>query len=264
MSEDDHVVTFADRIRVVLVSPLYGGNVGSVCRAMANMGLRELVLAAPRELDMAEARKMACNAQDILEARREAPGLEEAVADCAVVVGTSARLGLYRAHSGTPRELAPQVLEAARDRRVALVFGPEDNGLENEDLAICTHVLQIPTDAARSSLNLSQAVLICLYEIFVAGGTFEPSEEKAPVATVDLRERMFEMWREMLMDIGFMKDDMADHMMMGIRRIFSRGARTTDDVRILMGVARQAGYAADRDAPDTGREQPVESEVVQS
>ncbi|MDA0322588.1 MAG: TrmJ/YjtD family RNA methyltransferase [Verrucomicrobia bacterium] len=254
----------ADNIRVVLVSPLYGGNVGSVCRAMGNMGLSRLMIAAPGNLDMGEARKMACHARDILESRREAPGLKAAVADCAVVVGTSARLGLYRAHSSTPREFAPEILNAARDRQVAIVFGPEDNGLGNDDLAVCTHILQIPTVAGLSSLNLSQAVLICLYEIFLVVGSFEPSEEKAPVATTDLRERMFEMWREMLMDVGFMKDDMADHMMMGIRRVFSRGALTTDDVRILMGVARQAHHAARRGKAASEPQDEIENEVVQS
>jgi tRNA/rRNA methyltransferase len=257
-------MNIAENIRVVLVSPLYGGNVGSVCRAMGNMGLSDLVIAAPNELDMEEARKMACSAGEILASRREAASLEDAVANCATVAGTSARLGLYRSHSSTPRELAPHILEAARASSVALVFGPEDNGLGNEDLAVCTHILQIPTAADRSSLNLAQAVLICLYEIFLVGGTFEPSEEKAPVATTDLRERMFGMWREMLLDIGFMQDDMADHMMMGIRRIFSRGALTSDDVRIMMGVARQAGYTANRSQSESSHQQEIESEVIQS
>lgn len=232
------------KIRVVLVSPLYGGNVGSVCRAMANTGFSELAIASPRSMDLKEARMMACGGRDILEQRREYPSLAQAVADCGTVVGATARVGLYRSHSRTPRESAARVLDATRGAPVALVFGREDNGLSNEELALCTDVIQIPSTTECPSLNLAQAVMICLYEIFVVSDAFEPTREKSGLASSDLRERMFTMWRDMLMDIGFMKEDKADHMMMGLRRIFSRGAVTEDDMRILMGVARQARWHA--------------------
>ena len=96
-------------IRVVLVGPLYGGNVGAVCRAMANTGLNDLALVQPRNLDMQEARMMACHAGRILEERSEFESLADAVADCGVVMGTSAREGLYRSHSRSPREWAPRL-----------------------------------------------------------------------------------------------------------------------------------------------------------
>lgn len=233
-----------ENIRVVLVSPLYGGNVGAVCRAMANMGITDLALAAPRELDIFEAKKMACHALPVLEARREFPTLAAAVADCGLVMGTSARDGLYRQHARSPREWAGRALEASAGGKVALVFGPEDNGLSNEDLALCTQVIRIPTHAQCSSLNLAQAVLICCYELFLKGGEYEPPAEKAEEATSRLRERMFEIWRETLLQIGFMEDEKADHMMLGLRRILSRGPLTEDDVRIMLGIARQMQWAA--------------------
>ncbi len=233
-----------ERIRVVLRSPLYGGNVGAVCRAMANMGLSDLVLAAPRPLDLDEARMMACHARGLLEARREFATLAEAVADCGLVMGTSARDGLYRQHARTPREWAPRALEAAALGPVALVFGPEDQGLSIDDLALCTQIIQIPTVPEYASLNLAQAVLICVYELFLAADRYEPPQEKSPEAPAALRERMFGLWRDTLLEIGFMKPDKADHMMLGLRRILARGPLTTDDVRILMGMARQASWAA--------------------
>lgn len=239
-------ITLLDNIRVVLVSPLYGGNVGSVCRAMANMGITDLALAAPRELDMFEAKKMACHALPVLDSRREFSTLAEAVADCGLVMGTSAREGLYRQHARSPREWAGRALEAAAGAKVALVFGPEDNGLSNEDLALCTQVMKIPTHAACSSLNLSQAVLICCYELFLLGGEYEPPVEKSVEAPSRLREQMFEIWRETLLQIGFMEDEKADHMMLGLRRILSRGSLTEDDVRIMLGIARQMQWAAGR------------------
>jgi tRNA/rRNA methyltransferase len=223
---------------------MYGGNVGSVCRAMANTGLSDLAVVTPRPMNMEEARMMAVHAADILERRHEFPALAGAVADCGMVLGTTARPGLYRQHAKTPREWAPRILEAAGAVRVALVFGPEDNGLSNEELALCTHIVQIPASTEYKSLNVAQAVLICGYEVFVAAGLYEPPQEKTPEAPSELRERMFDMWRDTLLRIGFMKEDKAEHMMLGLRRILGRGAATLDDVNIMMGIAKQAVWAA--------------------
>jgi tRNA/rRNA methyltransferase len=233
-----------DNIRIVLVSPIYGGNVGAVCRAMANMGLRELAVVAPRPMNLDEARMMACHATHILNGRAECQTLAEAVAECATVMGTTARHGLYRQHAKTPREWAPRALAAAEHGKAALVFGPEDNGLSNEDLALCTQLIQIPTAPENLSLNVAQAAMICCYELFLAQASYEPPQEKSSEAPSRLRERMFAMWRKTLLEIGFMREDKADHMMLGLRRVLSRGAVTTDDVRIMMGVARQTAWVA--------------------
>ena len=136
-----------DNIHVVLVGTLYSGNVGSVCRAMANMGLRHLTLAAPRILDgWEEGRRLAVHATDILDARREVATFSEAIADCAAVIGTTARGGLYRATVQTPRVMAPEVLRLAAQAPVAIVFGREDQGLHNDEIARCTHLISIPVD----------------------------------------------------------------------------------------------------------------------
>lgn len=239
-------------MRVVLVSPIYGGNVGSVCRAMKNMGLTQLVIAEPRpEFDWAAARPMAVHANDVLENRREFPTLREAVAECGLVAGTTARPGLYRAHAKTARDWAPRLVAAAADRPVALVFGTEDNGLSNEHLALCTQIVQIPSSPDYPSLNLAQAVMVVAYELFVAAGTFEPPRERAAEATSTQRERMFELWRQALLDIGFMEERKANHMMLGLRRILSRGPLTDPDLRILMGIVRQTLWIA-RQAREAG------------
>ncbi|MBN2302430.1 MAG: RNA methyltransferase [Lentisphaerae bacterium] len=235
-----------DNIRVVLVNPLYGGNVGSVCRAMANMAISDLALVGPERLNMDEARMMACHATDILDNRTEFETLHSAVSDCGVVMGATARKGLYRQHAKSPREWAAKALEAAQCGKVALVFGREDNGLMNDELALCTQIIQIPTCEEYPSINIAQAAMICCYELFVANGEFKAPEEKSPESRSEFRERMFGMWRETLLQIGFMKDDKADHMMLGLRRILSRGTLTEDDVKILMGIARQVSWSASR------------------
>lgn len=230
-------------IRIVLVSPIYGGNVGAVCRAMKNMGLRRLVIAAPRSsFDADAARVMACHAADIFRRRIETPTLQEAVADCGLVAGATARGGLYRAHARTPRILAQRLLAAARKTPVALVFGPEDNGLSNDDLAACTQIIRIPSSRAYPALNLSHAVMLCAYELFLASGDVEEPEESSPEAPAVMRERMFVMWREALLSVGFMKEDKADHMMLALRRIFARSPLTEKDIKILVGMARQTRW----------------------
>lgn len=239
-----------DNIRIVLARPLYGGNVGSVCRAMMNMGLSDLaVVPSALALDEDELRKMALGAITLYDHRSEYPTVAEAVADCGLVAGTSARTGFYRAHAKTARAWAPHLVKASEADRIALVFGPEDKGLQTDELALCTQIIQIPSTDEYTSLNLSQAVMVCCYELYVAAGLFEPAEEASPEAPSELRERMFEMWRQMLFETGFMKEDKAKHMMLGVRRILSRGTLSESDVQILMGIARQTRWFAQRYGP---------------
>lgn len=233
-----------ENVRVVLVSPIYSGNVGSVCRSMKNMGITDLAVAAPRGAwDLSQVRMMALHAADVFDRRREFPTLAEAVADCALVAGATCREGLYRAHCKSPREWAPRLVEAAAGTRVAMVFGPETDGLSNEDLRFCTQIIRIPSSPEYLSLNLSQAVLVCCYELFVASGSAEPPAEFSPEASSAMREKMFELWEEALLKVGFMKGDKAEHMMLGLRRVLSRGPLTEKDVAIMTGIARQVRWA---------------------
>lgn len=234
-----------DNIRIVLVGTLYSGNVGSVCRAMANMGLGRLTLVAPRILDgWEEGRRLAVHATDLLDARREVATLGEAVADCAAVVGTTARGGLYRATVQPPRVLAPEILRLAAQAPVAIVFGREDQGLHNDEIAQCTHLIRIPVDPRYQSLNLSQAVLIVAYELYSATGTYvSPVEEAVSLATQATKHALMAKWRQAMLDIGFMDEQKADHMMQGFQRIFSRGVRTDPDASIMLGAAHQMSWA---------------------
>ena len=234
-----------DNITVVLVGTLYSGNVGSVCRAMANMGLSKLTLVAPRILDgWEEGRRLAVHATDILDARREVATLDEAVADCAAVVGAPARGGLYRATVQPPRVLAPAILRLAAQAPVAVVFGREDQGLHNDEIARCTHLIRIPVDPRYQSLNLSQALLIVAYELYSATGTYvSPVEEAVSLATQATKHALMAKWRQAMLDIGFMDEQKADHMMQGFQRIFSRGVRTDPDASIMLGAAHQMSWA---------------------
>ena len=234
-----------DNIKIVLVGTLYTGNVGSACRAMANMGFHNLVLAAPNlQNDWSEGERMAVHATDILQNRKEFDTFEEAVADCVAVVGTTARGGLYRQHVKAPRDCAGDILALAATGPVALVFGREDKGLLNEEIAQCTHLVRIPVDEGYTSLNLSQAVLLTCYELFAASGRYVPPREKAPPAPQAQKAQLNKNWAAMLREIGFMKEEQSDHFMQGFQRVFSRGVVTKDDAALMLGVARQAVWAA--------------------
>lgn len=236
-----------ENIRIVLVDPKFAGNIGSTCRVMMNMGITDLTIVAPREhLDWAEARKLAYKAEPMLDSLKRFQTLEEAVADCTVVAGTSARTGLYRDHATLPRGIAPVVLDSAAHHKAALVFGREDKGLFNDELAVCTHIINIPSSELYRSLNLSHAVMVCCYELFLLANnpSYEPPTEISPEANGAMRERLYAAWSAMMLETGFCEIEKLNHMMLGLRRIFSRGKLTDNDVKILLGLARQSRWVA--------------------
>lgn len=231
---------------IILVSPLYAANIGSVCRAMANCGLSRLSLVAPQCIDgWPEAERLACHATDILNTAQRFDTLADALADTSFAVGTTARQGLYRQHVKQPRDFMPELLVTANSgASIALVFGREDTGLLNDEIQLCNYLLQIPVHPSYTSLNLAQAVLLCCHELFLATRTYQPPAEKSDFAPARLRQQLLAMWRDMLLLTGFIPPEKADHMMQAFQRIFSRGALTHDDINILMGVARQTTWAA--------------------
>ncbi len=227
-----------NNIRIVLVEPKGSGNIGSVARAMKNMGLKDLAIVGGGRTKSFWARAMAVHAKDILERARRFDSLREAVADCGLVVGTTRRGGLYRSHSRSPREAARRILAGARRAKCALVFGPEDHGLSNRDLKYCQRLITIPAHPDYPSLNVAQAVVICLYEIFLAAGKKVPREAigRAPAESV---ERLFDRMRRSLLKIGFLDPQNPEHILLALRRILGRAGLEEKDVRILTGLFRQ-------------------------
>ena len=245
------------RIRVVLVRPRQSGNVGAAARALKNMNLRELVLVAPWRFDPDRAAEMAVHAADVVSASRVVGTVADAVADCGLVVGTTSRTSAQRHGAVSPREMAPDILSAASSAPVALLFGPEDHGLSNEDLALCQRVVTIPTGPGYPSLNLGQAVLVCAYELFVASSTRAGERAGArgvstPRAASSRLEFMYARLEEALLRIGFLHDGNATHMMRTLRRTLGRAALSDDEVQIFLGLARQMRWAGERALPGAG------------
>jgi tRNA/rRNA methyltransferase len=207
------------------------------------MGLSDLRLVAPRRYRSRAAAQMAVHASDILERVKPCRSLGEVIADCGWVVGTTCRPGPYRARALSPREAAPQILSVCSDNRVALVFGPEDHGLSNDELKLCHELVTIPTDSGYASLNLAQAVLVCVYELFLAR---RPRRSPAPaLATSDRLERMYGNLGHALVRIGFLHGANPEHIMFTVRRIFGRARLDPREVAIWLGIARQIEWFAE-------------------
>ena len=232
-----------NNIRIVLVRPKGSGNIGSVARSMKNMGLSDLAIVGRGRTESFWARAMAVHAKDTLKAAQRFATLREAVADCGLVVGTTCRGGLYREHSQTPRTTAPQIAAAARAGKCALVFGPEDHGLDNDDLKSCQLLITIPTDAAYPSLNLAQAVTICVYELFLAAMDDVAAEaiDRAPAEDV---ERLYDRMKSSMLEIGYLDPQNPEHILFAFRRILGRAGLEEKDVRILTGLFRQIQWYA--------------------
>ena len=154
-----------DYIRVVLVQPTHPGNIGAAARAMANMGVAELVLVQPRDFPSPEATARAAGADHILDNAVVVDDLDQAIADCALVIGASARSRTIQWPQLPPAKAMKKAAQTARHARVALLFGRESRGLTNLELERCHYLVRIPVDPAFPSLNIAAAVMVLLYEL---------------------------------------------------------------------------------------------------
>lgn len=225
-------------IRVVLVDPNHPGNIGAVARAMKNMGLSELHLVRPKAFPHAEATARASGADDVLEAARVHEEFADAIADCGLVVGTSARQRHLPWDLVEPRECAQQIASAAQVGNVAVVFGSEKYGLSNEDLARCNRLVTIPTATEYASLNLAMAVQVVAYELWLARrpGAPLPQAPEVPHATADEMTRLYDHFERVLEEIDFRDRTGGGHLMARIRRLFNRARLDQNEMNILRGI----------------------------
>lgn len=234
----------AGRIRVVLVGTQHPGNIGAAARAMRTMGLERLALVAPRHFPHAEAAAMAASAGAVLEGATVHAGLAEAVADCRLVLGCTARDRRIALPQFAPREAADRVVQTATAADVALVFGRERTGLENSELQLCHGAVHIPADPGCSSLNLAAAVQVIAYELRLA--LLEATGTPAPAAGGDVPashaevEGFFAQLHDTLEQIDFHKGRNPEAAMRKLRRIFLRADLCAGEVRLLRGVLADA------------------------
>ncbi|WP_242110680.1 RNA methyltransferase [Luteimonas aquatica] len=238
------------RIRTVLVGTQHPGNIGSAARALKTMGLTRLSLVAPQRFPHADAEAMAAGADDVLAAAQRHEALPEALADCRLVLGCTARSRRVQLQELSPREAAARMLAVAREGgEAALLFGRERTGLENEELQLCHAAVHIPANPEYGSLNLAAAVQVLAYELRLAmlsadGGTTggAPVEEGPvdPPASHAQLEGLFEQLAQTLEDIDFHKGRAPESAMRKLRRLFLRGELDAREVRLLRGILADA------------------------
>jgi len=223
------------RVRVVLVEPQHPGNIGAAARAMKTMGLHDLALVRPEKFPHAEATDMAVGAADLLERASLHPDLAAAVADCGLVVGSSARLRSLPHNTSTPRELAPR-LASEIGGRIALVFGPERVGLSNDDLELCHELVSIPANPEFRVLNLAAAVQIVCYELrLAAAAELAGAPQHVPVDQREM-ELFFDHLERVLVALKFLNPRHPRQLMRRLRRLYGRAAPDENEMNILRGI----------------------------
>ena len=239
-------MNLARRIAFVLCRPMQSGNIGSVARALKNMGFTDLRLVAP----VASARDRAATAMavrggDVLSASTIHRDLASALADRALTVGTTCRPGLYRSGVVSLRGAASELVSASAANRIGIVFGPEDHGLTNDELSACQRLVTIPTADEYRSLNLAQAVMLVAYELRMAASAKVANPAPAPQrATAREVEAMLARMSNALVEIGFLPAENPSHIMFALREIFGRSGLTPRELDILNGIARQIKWTA--------------------
>lgn len=236
----------AARIRIVLVGTQHPGNIGAAARALKTMGLSRLVLVAPEQYPADEAFRRAAGADDLLAEASVVATLAEAVSDCRLVLGCTARSRRVALEELDPRAAASRVVDFAGADQVALVFGRERTGLSNEELQLCHAAVHIQANPEYSSLNLAAAVQVLAYELRVAmlaasgqvsAGNGARQEAAASHAQL---EGFFSQLGETLDDIDFHKGRAPDSAMRKLRRLFLRADLNEQEVRLLRGILADA------------------------
>lgn len=213
-------------------------NIGAAARAMSNFGFLRLRVVNPYEVAWREARS-AVGAAELLASAEEFKNVAEAVADCALVVGTTAagrrelQLPLKRLRDG-----ASLVRKQLASSRVALLFGSEKTGLSNEDLSHCHWLMRIPTREQHPSVNLGQAVAICLYELARDRKALRQPEKQKP-ATAGEVERITGMLLDALQSSGYLKPRSAAPTQEKVRRLVRRLNLSAGDAEVWLGMLRQ-------------------------
>ncbi len=240
---------------VVLVRTRFPENVGMTARACANMGVSELILVAPERWDMEKAAPLATGeALKVLHSIRIVPTLAEALTGCTLAFGATARTGGWRQGVITPAQAASEICAAANDGgKAALVFGPEDRGLENHEVEICTRLATIPTAPEHPSLNLAQAVLIMLYAWFTESLPHNYHPERRPkskgasrAATLQEQELLFASLCRALTAAEFLPEENPDWFMQPLRRFFRRAGLQRHEFDLFMGICRRIDHLAEK------------------
>ena len=225
-------------ISIVLVGISHPGNIGSAARAMKTMGFGSLRLVAPARFPATEATVMAAGADDVLDKACVYADVASAVADCGLIIGTTARSRHLPWRVVEPRAAAREAAKASRDGKVAVLFGAERTGLLNDDIERCQLLLSIPTGPSYASLNVAMAVQVVTYELLLAmrdeGGA--AAGHGVPLASAAEMEHFYAQLGQVMEEVDFRDRNGEGHLMARIRRLFNRAVMDQNEVNILRGI----------------------------
>lgn len=229
-----------ERVKVVLVGTTHSGNIGSAARAMKVMGLSQMVLVDPQCQVDAQAIALAAGASEIALNAQIYPTLEAAVADCGLVVGTSARSRTLEWPMLEPRECGEKLISEANQHSVAMVFGRERTGLTNDELQLCHYHVCVPANPEYSSLNLAMAVQLLSYEVRMAYLALPQSSQSSTLQEEYPRhqelERFYAHLEQVIMQTEFISAQQPGQVMNKLRRMFTRARPEAQEINILRGI----------------------------
>jgi len=239
----------AKLLRWVLVETSHPGNVGSAARALKTMGFSDLRLIAPKIAGVAqtpEAVALASGAVDVLEFSEETSSLESAVQDCTLVLGLTSRDREFGPPALNWQDARPLVEAAITgNQKVALLFGPERTGLDNDHLSLCTHRVWLEANPLYPSLNLAQAIMVCAFTLRESLAedlgleVLDPNTEPVDFADPAAVAAMLEHWREGLEAIGYLDPANPKKLMPRLQALFARTRLHKEEIDLLRGIAKQ-------------------------
>jgi tRNA/rRNA methyltransferase len=233
------VIPGTNSLCVVLVAARNPLNIGAAARAMSNFGCLDLRLVNPYEVAFREA-KSAVKAHKVLENAREYPTVGEAVADCALVVGTTSIGHRVPEHPLRRLEYGGKLIaRKLASASVALLFGSEKFGLSNDDMSHCNWLMRIPTREEHGSMNLGQAVAVCLYEIIRSPAAAKVKSGAKPEVSAGDLERMTATLKEILEHSGYMHERVEGSSELKLRRMLRRMNLDAHDAQVWLGMLRQ-------------------------
>jgi len=224
------------KIKFILFEPTHPGNIGAAARAIKTMGFDKLCLINPIEHPHSEARARSAGALDVLLGAEVFDNFQDAIKDCGLIIGTTARTRRISVPVTNIRETAPSVVAEAKQKPVAVIFGPEKSGLINEQVDCCNQLVNIPSIGSYKSLNLAMAVQIVAYELRVASEALPAEIKIRNLASNEDIELFYNHLNQVLLETGFLDPKNPKQLMRRLRSLFNRAQMDENEINIMRGI----------------------------
>lgn len=236
-----------DNIRIIMINTFHPGNIGAAARALKNMGLSQLWLVDPREFPHEEAESRAAGAKDLLERAVVVGTVEEAIADCQLVIGTSARHRTFDQPLMDAEEAATMMVDEAHTGQIAILFGRETMGLTNEEMMLCNRHLYIDANEDYPVLNIAQAIQLVTYELRRASRANKPQTQQSPYPRQSEISLFYEHLDRVLRRTGFIIPQHEGRVMDKLRRYFNRTRPEKAELGMLRGILTSVEEVLERE-----------------